>query len=75
VLRAIKMAADSAHREGKWIGICGELAADPELTDVFLAMGIDELSVAPGNVLPLRHAIREMDDPEVRLTNMYERLK
>ena len=73
VLRAIKFAADSAHRAGKWIGICGELAADSELTDVFLAMGIDELSVSPGKVLPLRRAIRQMDDPEVRRERLSEK--
>lgn len=73
VLRAIKFAADSAHRAGKWIGICGELAADSELTDVFLAMGIDELSVSPGKVLPLRRAIRQMDDPGVRRERLSEK--
>ena len=66
VLRAIKIAADNAHKAGKWIGICGELGADPTLTEAFLAMGIDELSVTPGSVLPLRSAIRDMDDPEAR---------
>ncbi len=59
VLAMIRMAAESAHAEGKWIGICGELAADLELTEDFLAMGIDELSVAPSMVLPLRQRIRE----------------
>jgi phosphotransferase system enzyme I (PtsI) len=61
VLRAIRIATDNAHREGRWIGICGELAADPKMTERFLAMGIDELSVSPGKVLPLRKAICEMD--------------
>lgn len=60
VLSMIRMAADSAHAEGKWIGICGELGADLELTEEFLDMGIDELSVAPGMVLPLRKRIREV---------------
>lgn len=59
VLGMIRMAAESAHAEGKWIGICGELGADLELTETFLEMGIDELSVAPGMVLPLRKKIRE----------------
>ncbi len=59
VLRALKMAADAAHAAGIWIGICGELGADPELLDTFLAIGIDELSVSPASVLPLRAAIRE----------------
>ncbi len=58
VLRALKMAADAAHRAGIWIGICGELAADLSLLETFLAMGIDELSVSPSAVLPLRAAIR-----------------
>lgn len=59
VLAMIRMAAESAHAEGKWIGICGELAADLSLTKTFLSMGIDELSVSPGMVLPLRKVIRE----------------
>ena len=59
VLRALKMAADAAHKAGIWIGICGELGADLELLPTFLAMGIDELSVSPSAVLPLRSAIRK----------------
>lgn len=59
ILSMIRMATDNAHAEGKWIGICGELGADLELTGEFLDMGIDELSVAPGMVLPLRKKIRE----------------
>lgn len=59
VLRALKMTADAAHAAGIWIGICGELAADPELLSTFLAMGIDELSVSPSAVLPLRMEIRQ----------------
>lgn len=59
ILRLIKMAADNAHKNGIWIGICGELGADMELTETFLAMGIDELSVSPACVLPLRQKIRE----------------
>ena len=61
VLRLIATATENAHRHGKWIGICGELGADPTLTERFLRMGIDELSVAPSAVLPLRAAIRGMD--------------
>ena len=61
VLSMIRMAAESAHAEGKWIGICGELGADLSLTETFLEMGIDELSVAPGMILPLRKRIREAD--------------
>jgi len=58
VLRALRMAADAAHQAGIWIGICGELASDRSLLPDFLAMGIDELSVPPAAVLPLRAAIR-----------------
>ena len=59
VLRALKMAADAAHEAGIWIGICGELGADASLLPTFLALGIDELSVSPTAVLPLRAAIRK----------------
>ena len=59
VLRALKMAADAAHNAGIWIGICGELGADLSLLPTFLAIGIDELSVSPNAVLPLRAAIRK----------------
>ena len=59
VLRALKMAADAAHNAGIWIGICGELGADLSLLPTFLALGIDELSVTPNAVLPLRAAIRK----------------
>ena len=61
VLAMIKMAADNAHAEGKWIGICGELGADLELTEEFLKMGLDELSVSPSMVLPLRKKIRDCE--------------
>lgn len=61
VLSMIRIAAENAHREGKWIGICGELAADLSLTGTFLEMGIDELSVAPGMILPLRKTVRECE--------------
>ena len=61
VLAMIKMAADNAHAEGAWIGICGELGADLELTEEFLKMGLDELSVSPSMVLPLRKRIRECE--------------
>lgn len=59
VLRALKIAADAAHNAGIWIGICGELGADLDLLPTFLAIGIDELSVSPVSVLPLRAAIRQ----------------
>ena len=61
VLRMIQMAAESAHAEGAWIGICGELGADLELTEEFLKMGLDELSVSPSMVLPLRNRIRQCE--------------
>lgn len=61
VLAMIRMAAENAHAEGKWIGICGELGADLEMTEEFLRMGIDELSVSPSMVLPVRKKVREIE--------------
>ena len=61
VLRMLRMAAENAHKAGIWIGICGELGADADLIETFLSMGIDELSVSPSAVLPLRSAIRSID--------------
>ena len=61
ILKMIQMVVDSAHQEGKWAGICGELGADPELTEIFVRMGVDELSVAPSMILKLRKIIREME--------------
>jgi phosphotransferase system enzyme I (PtsI) len=61
VLRMIKMATDNAHKAGIWCGICGELGADTELTEEFVKMGLDELSVSPSMVLKLRNIVREMD--------------
>ena len=61
VLRQLKLAADAAHQAGIPIGICGELAADADLLPTFLALGIDELSVAPASVLLLRAALRGID--------------
>lgn len=61
VLRLIEMSAHNAHKHGAWIGICGELAADTSLTEAFLRMGIDELSVSPGFVLKVRNAVRNID--------------
>lgn len=60
VLRMIQMVVDNAHKCGKWVGICGELGADTTLTEGFVRMGIDELSVAPSMVLKLRKIVREM---------------
>ncbi|MBQ5317573.1 MAG: phosphoenolpyruvate--protein phosphotransferase, partial [Oscillospiraceae bacterium] len=61
VLKLIEMAAENAHRYGKWIGICGELAADTTLTETFLRIGIDELSVSPSFVLKVRDTVRSID--------------
>lgn len=61
ILKMIKMTADNAHAAGKWVGICGELGADLELTKEFMKIGIDELSVAPSMVLKVRQCIREMN--------------
>ncbi len=61
VLRMIKMVVDNAHKEGIWAGICGELGADTTLTERFVEMGLDELSVSPTFVLPVRKIVREMD--------------
>lgn len=61
LLRLIEISTINAHKYGKWIGICGELAADTELTETFLRMGIDELSVSPSFVLKVRDAVRQCD--------------
>ena len=61
VLRLIQMTIDAGHRHNTWVGICGELGADTTLTETFLRMGIDELSVNPKSVLPLRKIIRSID--------------
>ncbi|HIU57039.1 MAG TPA: phosphoenolpyruvate--protein phosphotransferase [Candidatus Ornithomonoglobus merdipullorum] len=61
ILRLIEFAAKNAHEHGAWIGICGELGADTSLTETFLRMGIDELSVSPSFVLPVRDAVRKTD--------------
>lgn len=59
ILRMIKIAVDNAHKNGAWVGICGELGADTSLTELFLAMGVDELSVSPASILSLREKIRQ----------------
>ena len=64
LLRLLKLVADNAHKNGIWVGICGELGADLTLTETFLAIGIDELSVSPRAVLPLRNAVRMTDTRE-----------
>ena len=61
ILRMIRMVTDNAHKHGKWAGICGELGADLELTEEFVKMGLDELSVAPSMILRIRKKITEMD--------------
>lgn len=61
ILRLIEMASENAHKHGKWIGICGELAADTSLTETFLRMGIDELSVSPAFVLKVRDTVRSIN--------------
>ena len=61
VLSMIRMTVENAHKAGIWAGICGELGADTSLTKEFLAMGVDELSVSPGSILPIRKIILETD--------------
>ena len=61
VIRLLKMVTENAHKNGIWVGICGELGADLDLTETFLAIGVDELSVTPRAVLPLRNKIRSLD--------------
>ena len=61
IIRMIRMVTENAHKHGKWVGICGELGADTTLTQRFLEMGVDELSVSPGCVLPVRKAIRDAE--------------
>lgn len=61
ILRLIEFSAENAHKNGAWIGICGELAADTTLTETFLRMGIDELSVSPTYVLKVRDTVRKID--------------
>lgn len=66
VLRMIELVVENAHKAGIWAGICGELGADLELTRDFLAMGVDELSVSPGSVLPIRKIVLETDVTEYK---------
>ena len=61
VLKAIQMTIDAGHRHNTWVGICGELGADPALTETFVKMGIDELSMSPTSILRTRKIIRDMD--------------
>ena len=64
VVRLLKLVVENAHKNGIWVGICGELGADLEMTETFLAIGVDELSVSPRAVLPLRNKIRSLDMTE-----------
>lgn len=66
VLRLIKSTIENAHKEGIWVGICGELASDPDLTELFLSMDVDELSVSPGYILPLKKTILETDISKIK---------
>ena len=61
VLRLIKLVVDNSHKAGIWTGICGELGADTSLTETFVKMGVDELSVSPSFILPIRKIVRNMD--------------
>ena len=61
VLRMIRMAVEEGHKEGCQVSICGELAADTSLTETFLRMGVDSLSVVPACILPLRRAIKKVN--------------
>lgn len=61
ILKMLKMIVDAAHRNGIWAGICGELGADPELTEYYISIGLDEVSVSPSSVLKLRKIVRDMD--------------
>lgn len=60
ILKMLRMVTENAHKEGKWVGICGELGADTALTETFVEMGIDELSVSPSMILPIRKIIRDI---------------
>lgn len=66
VLRLIKMVVDNSHKYGIWTGICGELGADTELTELFLAMGVDELSVSPGALLPIKKKVLDTDVSKIK---------
>ena len=60
IIRMIQMVVDNGHKEGCWVGICGELGADITMTERFVKMGVDELSVSPSMILPIREKIRNM---------------
>ena len=60
ILRAIEMTVENGHKGGAWVGICGELGADTSLTETFINMGVDELSVSPSQILKVREVIRSI---------------
>ena len=64
VIRLLKMVVENAHKNGVWVGICGELGADLDMTETFLAIGVDELSVTPRAVLAVRNKVRSIDTTE-----------
>ena len=66
ILRLLKMATDNAHKKGKWVGVCGESAADIRLLPFYLSIGIDELSVVPNAILKLRSAMKDLNIKEIR---------
>lgn len=66
IMRLIQMTVENSHRYGIWTGICGELASDIELTQTFLAMGVDELSVSPGAILPIKEKVLETNVSEIK---------
>ncbi len=70
LLRLIKTVVDNAHKEGIWAGVCGELASDTTLTEFFLAIGIDELSVSPGLILPLKEKILNTDVSKIKTKSL-----
>lgn len=66
VLRQIKIVVDAAHSVGKWAGVCGEVAADPQAISILVGLGIDELSMAPGAIPAAKQQIRELRSPEAQ---------
>lgn len=60
-MKLIRMSVENAHKEGIWVGICGELGSDLSMTEAFLRMGVDEFSAAPYSVLPLRKQVRSLN--------------
>jgi phosphotransferase system enzyme I (PtsI) len=67
IFRMIKMVVDNAHHNNCWVGVCGELGADLSVTDIFLQMGVDELSVSPNSILPIRKKIRDFSTKKTKL--------